>query len=114
MQKHLGSDGTFWIFSSAAFLNPLCVLWLVPETKGRTLEDITKFWTARKILPEWRSKRGNYMNRTLFSCLSCLLGAGLAVAQSAAAPPSTPDSSFRVLHVDAGKVIGSIRAVLAG
>jgi SP family arabinose:H+ symporter-like MFS transporter len=46
MQKHLGSDGTFWIFSSAAALNLLCVLWLVPETKGRTLEDITKFWTA--------------------------------------------------------------------
>ena len=23
------------------------VLWLVPETKGRTLEDITRFWTAR-------------------------------------------------------------------
>ena len=51
MQKHLGSDGTFWIFSSAAFLNLLCVLWLVPETKGRTLEDITKFWTAARPVP---------------------------------------------------------------
>jgi SP family arabinose:H+ symporter-like MFS transporter len=50
MQKHFGSDGTFWIFSTAAFLNLICVLWLVPETKGRTLEDITKFWTARKSL----------------------------------------------------------------
>jgi len=26
----------------------LCVLWLVPETKGRTLEDITRFWAARR------------------------------------------------------------------
>lgn len=51
MQKHLGSDGTFWCFSAAAFLNLVCVLWLVPETKGRTLEDITKFWAARKSLP---------------------------------------------------------------
>ncbi len=50
MQKYLGSDGTFWIFSSAAFLNLVCVLWLVPETKGRTLEDITKFWAAQKSL----------------------------------------------------------------
>src|ERR1700726_3075796 len=50
MQKHLGSDGTFWCFSAAAFLNLVCVLWLVPETKGRTLEDITRFWTARKSL----------------------------------------------------------------
>ena len=51
MQKHLRSDGTFWCFSTAAFLNLVCVLWLVPETKGRTLEDITKFWAVRKSLP---------------------------------------------------------------
>jgi SP family arabinose:H+ symporter-like MFS transporter len=51
MQKYLGTDGTFWIFSMAALLNLVCVLWLVPETKGRTLEDITKFWAARKPLP---------------------------------------------------------------
>jgi SP family arabinose:H+ symporter-like MFS transporter len=49
MQKHLGSDGTFWCFSVAAFLNLVCVLWLVPETKGRTLEDITKFWTGSAV-----------------------------------------------------------------
>jgi SP family arabinose:H+ symporter-like MFS transporter len=47
MQKHLGSDGTFWCFSAAAFLNLVCVFWLVPETKGRTLEDITKFWRGK-------------------------------------------------------------------
>lgn len=46
MQKHLGSDGTFWWFSSAALANFVCVLWLVPETKGRSLEEIMKFWTA--------------------------------------------------------------------
>ena len=51
MQKHVGIDGTFWIFSSAAFLNLICVLWLVPETKGRTLEDITKFWAAARPVP---------------------------------------------------------------
>jgi SP family arabinose:H+ symporter-like MFS transporter len=51
MQKHLGSDGTFWCFSTAAFLNLVCVLWLVPETKGRTLEDITRFWTELKSSP---------------------------------------------------------------
>lgn len=48
MQKRLGSDGTFWTFSAAAFLNLVCVFMLVPETKGRTLEDITRFWAGRK------------------------------------------------------------------
>jgi SP family arabinose:H+ symporter-like MFS transporter len=45
MQKHLGSDGTFWYFSSGALLTIVLVGWLVPETKGRSLEQITKLWT---------------------------------------------------------------------
>ena len=48
MQKHLGNDGTFWWFSFAALANFVCVLWLVPETKGRSLEEITAFWTSRR------------------------------------------------------------------
>jgi SP family arabinose:H+ symporter-like MFS transporter len=46
MQKYLGNDGTFWWFSFAALVNCLCVLRLVPETKGRSLEEITRFWTS--------------------------------------------------------------------
>jgi SP family arabinose:H+ symporter-like MFS transporter len=45
MQKHLGSDGTFWCFSSGALLTVGLVGWLIPETKGRSLEEITQFWT---------------------------------------------------------------------
>jgi len=54
MQKHLGNDGTFWWFSFAALANFICVLGLVPETKGRSLEEITAFWTSqgRSGLPE--------------------------------------------------------------
>src|SRR5271169_3884974 len=48
MQKHLGSDGTFWFFSGGALLTVILVGWLVPETKGRSLEEITKFWTEEK------------------------------------------------------------------
>ena len=48
MQKHLGSDGTFWLFSAGALLTVLLVGWLVPETKGRSLEEITKLWTEEK------------------------------------------------------------------
>jgi MFS transporter, SP family, arabinose:H+ symporter len=45
MQKHLGNAGTFWCFSAAALVNLLYVAFLVPETKGRSLEDIEKLWT---------------------------------------------------------------------
>jgi SP family arabinose:H+ symporter-like MFS transporter len=48
MQTHLGSDGTFWLFSAGALLTIILVGWLVPETKGRSLEEITKFWTEKK------------------------------------------------------------------
>ncbi len=48
MQKHLGSDGTFWVFSAGALLTVILVGWLVPETKGRSLEEITKFWTEER------------------------------------------------------------------
>jgi SP family arabinose:H+ symporter-like MFS transporter len=45
MQKHLGLDGTFWLFSAGALLTVILVAWLIPETKGRSLEQITRFWT---------------------------------------------------------------------
>jgi SP family arabinose:H+ symporter-like MFS transporter len=46
MQKYVGNDGTFWWFSLAALVNFLCVLRLVPETRGHSLEEITGFWTS--------------------------------------------------------------------
>lgn len=48
LQKHLGSDGTFWLFSAGALLTIVLVGWLVPETKGRSLEEITRFWMEQK------------------------------------------------------------------
>jgi SP family arabinose:H+ symporter-like MFS transporter len=49
MQKHLGSDGTFWCFSAGALLTVGLVGWLIPETKGRSLEEITQFWTHDRV-----------------------------------------------------------------
>ena len=46
MQKNLGSDGTFWCFSGGALLTIILVGLLIPETKGRSLEEITEIWTA--------------------------------------------------------------------
>jgi MFS transporter, SP family, arabinose:H+ symporter len=48
MQKRLGSDGTFWCFSAGALLTLILVTWLVPETRGRSLEEITKLWTEQR------------------------------------------------------------------
>jgi SP family arabinose:H+ symporter-like MFS transporter len=50
MMKNLGSDGTFWTFSFMALMTIILVSLLVPETKGRSLEEITKFWTRRHAL----------------------------------------------------------------
>lgn len=48
MQKELGSDGTFWVFSGGALLTIVLVGWLIPETKGKSLEEITSFWIGEK------------------------------------------------------------------
>jgi SP family arabinose:H+ symporter-like MFS transporter len=47
MQKHLGNSGAFWCFSAAALLNLLYVVSCVPETKGRSLEEIERLWIER-------------------------------------------------------------------
>jgi SP family arabinose:H+ symporter-like MFS transporter len=49
MQKHLGNAGTFWSFSAAALVAWVFVYWLVPETKGKSLEQITEFWAHRSV-----------------------------------------------------------------
>ena len=51
MQKSLGSDGTFWCFSAGALLTIILVALLIPETKGRSLEEITEFSTAQANRP---------------------------------------------------------------
>jgi MFS transporter, SP family, arabinose:H+ symporter len=45
MVKHLGSHGTFWFFSGMAIINFLFVLAWVPETKGYSLEEISRLWS---------------------------------------------------------------------
>lgn len=50
LQSRLGTAGTFWCFSAAALLNVVCVARLVPETKGRTLEQITQFWADHRAM----------------------------------------------------------------
>ena len=47
MQSHLGSHGTFFVFSAMAAINFVFVFLLVPETKGYSLEEISRIWSPR-------------------------------------------------------------------
>jgi MFS family permease len=44
--KHIGSAQTFWIYGACSAATFLAVLFLLPETKGKSLEEIEKTWTA--------------------------------------------------------------------
>ncbi|MDQ2710634.1 MAG: sugar porter family MFS transporter [Acidobacteriota bacterium] len=44
-QKHLGSYGTFWVFALMAAIDFVFVLFFVPETKGYSLEQISRIWS---------------------------------------------------------------------
>ncbi len=45
MQRGLGTAGAFFVFSSFALANFAFVLVVVPETKGYSLEDISRLWS---------------------------------------------------------------------
>jgi SP family arabinose:H+ symporter-like MFS transporter len=44
MQSHLGTQGAFFVFATMAAVNFLFVLRFVPETKGYSLEQISRLW----------------------------------------------------------------------
>jgi MFS transporter, SP family, arabinose:H+ symporter len=49
----LGSTVTFWLYAGCSAAAFLFVLWVIPETKGRSLEEIEKSW--RKPAPVYNN-----------------------------------------------------------
>ena len=47
----LGPAGTFWLYSAICVAGFLFVLWRVPETKGKTLEQIEREYAGEKRAP---------------------------------------------------------------
>lgn len=48
MQKAIGNHGAFWAFTFMAVVDLFFVLFLVPETKGHSLEDIEKIFIEKQ------------------------------------------------------------------
>ena len=48
MQKTIGNHGSFWAFTFMAVVNLFFVLFLVPETKGHSLENIEKLFLKKR------------------------------------------------------------------
>jgi len=50
LQEAAGLDGSFWLFGVACLFAVAFVVRHVPETKGRSLEDIEQFFASRSIV----------------------------------------------------------------
>ena len=50
LQEAAGLDGSFWLFGFACLLAVMYVFRRVPETKGRSLEDIEQFFAGQSII----------------------------------------------------------------
>jgi SP family sugar porter-like MFS transporter len=44
LNASLGTSGTFWVYACVCILGFLGVKKWLPETKGKTLEEIESFW----------------------------------------------------------------------
>jgi SP family arabinose:H+ symporter-like MFS transporter len=46
--REAGTAATFWVFAFFCFVAFLTVYKLLPETKGKSLEEIEAFWAEKK------------------------------------------------------------------
>jgi len=53
LREGMGPAMTFWVYAGCSLLSTLFVLGFVPETKGRTLEEIEASWRQRPASGPW-------------------------------------------------------------
>jgi facilitated trehalose transporter len=58
LKNSIGEDGTFWLYSFVCLCSCFFVYFLVPETKGKSLTEIEKFFELTQI-----SKRNSNKNK---------------------------------------------------
>ncbi len=44
----IGNAKTFWVYAGCSLAGLIFIVCLVPETKGKTLEEIERFWMERR------------------------------------------------------------------
>jgi len=48
----LGEDGGYWLFAGFCFIGMIYVMVFIPETKGKTLEEIQAQYIKKKSIPQ--------------------------------------------------------------
>ncbi|CAB4063427.1 TRET1 [Lepeophtheirus salmonis] len=49
LQIVLGQSGVFWLFAGILIISCFFVIFFVPETRGKTLEDIERLYIERRM-----------------------------------------------------------------
>lgn len=52
MKNRMGSDGAFWLFLSSTIVGLIFIYFLLPETKGKSLEEIERLFSGKSVSPE--------------------------------------------------------------
>ena len=55
----IGTSISFWVYASMGMANLIFAFFLVPETKGYTLEEIEAWWRKKQTDREWNEACGS-------------------------------------------------------
>ena len=56
LEEDLGKDGCYWLFSVACFIGWFFIFFCMPETKGKSLDEIQMFFVSAAKLRQERQE----------------------------------------------------------